>query len=97
MVRGQRVAARFRAQADRALVRMYTHLGTRATRMREQVSRETVVKILHMGTYVVLLFVRILERKLTKASSLLRTVRKKQRHRATSPRVDTTVPGVDGG
>jgi hypothetical protein len=95
VARGARVAAHARARLDTSTLTLEARMHARVTVVREYVSRDMLVKVLHMLTYAVLMFVRLLERKLTGTVRLLRSFRKKKPARGISPGLDKVVRGVD--
>jgi hypothetical protein len=95
MLQGARAASSLRQKIDVTLWQLFQRIQQYAQLLGEYASRDTLVKILHMGTYLVLLLVRALERKLTTVSKLLRSVRKKKQPRSISPGLDKVERGVD--
>lgn len=95
IVYGKRVIERPRRWLDEITERSVTRVGRRCERVREFVNRETVVKILHMVTYLALVLVRIIERKLTASISHLRSFRKKKTPKAISPRLKKVARSLD--
>jgi hypothetical protein len=93
--RGQRMAASVRASLDTAVLYLYRNVVSGVLYVREYVNRDMVVKILHVCTYVALLLVRVVERKLADTTKLLRSFRKKRQPRSTSPGLERVVRGVD--
>ncbi len=95
MMRGARVYAPTRERVDLWVRTVRMRLQAHLVQVSEYANRDTLVKILHMGTYLVLLLVRVLERKLTTASRILRSIRKKKQSRPISPGLDKVGRGVD--
>lgn len=95
VVRGVRVGAGARLRLDTVTLEAHRHVRARLSRVREYVNRDTLVKMLHMLTYLVLLFVRLLERRLTRVIARLRSFRRKRPARGISPGLEKVVRGVD--
>jgi hypothetical protein len=85
--RGSRLAGSLRVRIDQGILALIGYVRYHFDQVSRYVNRDVLVKGLHMFTYLALMLVRVVERKLTETTHLLRSFRKKRPNREVSPRV----------
>jgi hypothetical protein len=85
--RGTRFAERFRISLDRLTLSSTRRAAGLALHILEFIHKDVVLRTLHLGSYIALLSVRFVERRLARVTEFLRALGKKRRSRGTKPRL----------